>query len=141
MLNYVTWMNSRNVSRVVRGEDRRVLHLHGHWDESDSVVLGIRSYEAVKNSEHTQAVMKAFSFTRSFLFFGCGKDGLSDPNFGNFMSWLERLETNAEVEHRHYCLVREQDVFKPRGRLYPICYGKDYDDLPAFLQRLLPPIS
>ena len=42
-LRSVTWKDPRNVTRSVRGDDRRVLHLHGHWNEPDSVVLGIRS--------------------------------------------------------------------------------------------------
>ena len=45
-LRHVTWNDASNAARVVRGEDRRVLHLHGHWEEPESVVLGIRSYES-----------------------------------------------------------------------------------------------
>jgi hypothetical protein len=52
-LKHVCWTDPRNASQVVRGDDRRVLHLHGHWDEPDSVVLGIRSYEQIKNDKHT----------------------------------------------------------------------------------------
>jgi formylglycine-generating enzyme required for sulfatase activity len=137
-LKHVTWKDSRNVARVVRGEDQRVLHLHGHWDEPDSVVLGIRSYEAVKGSEHTQAVMRALGITKSFLFIGCGDEGLGDPNFGNFLSWLKAIETDAGVEHRHYRLVRKQDEFEPQGRLYPLVYGNDFADLPRCLERLRP---
>ena len=137
-LKHVTWKESRHVARVVRRDDRRVLHLHGHWDQPDSVVLGIRSYEAVKNSEHTQAVMQALATTNSLLFVGCGDEGLSDPNFGNFLSWLKAIETAAGVEHRHYRLVRKQDAFEPRGRLFPIVYGESYDDLPGFLAMLKP---
>ena len=32
---------------MLRGDEKAVLHLHGYWDEPESVVLGIRSYEAV----------------------------------------------------------------------------------------------
>ena len=115
-----------------------MLHLHGHWDVPESIVLGIRSYEAVKNSEHTQAIMRALAMTNSLLFVGCGEEGLSDPNFGNFLSWLESAETTAGVEHRHYRLVRRQDSFSPRGRLFPIVYGESYDELPNFLAKLKP---
>ncbi|MCY2977757.1 MAG: SUMF1/EgtB/PvdO family nonheme iron enzyme [Planctomycetota bacterium] len=137
-LKYVTWRDSRHVARVVRRDDRRVLHLHGHWDEPESVVLGIRSYEAVKNSEHTQAIMRALAMTNSLLFVGCGEEGLSDPNFGNFMSWLDAVETTAGVEHRHYRLVTRKDSFPRRGRLFPLIYGESYDDLPPFLAKLKP---
>jgi hypothetical protein len=138
-LKYVCWTDPRRASKVLRGDDRRVLHLHGHWDEPDSVVLGIRSYEAVKGSQHTQAVMRALAMTRSLLFVGCGGEGLSDPNFGSFLTWLEALETESDVTHRHYCLVRDQDRFAPRGRLYPLVYGTEFSDLAPFLKRLRPP--
>jgi len=137
-LKHVTWRDGRNMARVVRGEDRRVLHVHGYWDEPDSVVLGIRSYEEVKNNEHTQAVMRALGITKSLLLIGCGDEGSADPNFGNFLTWLKAIESDSGVEHRHYRLVREQELFAPQGRLYPQVYGKDYGDLPGFLERLLP---
>ena len=126
------------MSRIVRGEDRRVLHLHGHWDHAETIVLGIRSYEAVKNDDHTQAIMKAFGLTKSFLFIGCGDDGLSDPNFGNFLAWLEQHERSGGVQHRHYRLVRSSDDVKQHGRIFPLVYGDRYEDLPGFLQELIP---
>lgn len=137
-LKHVTWRDQRNVSRLVHGGDRRVLHVHGYWDEPESVVLGIRSYEAVKNSDHTQAVLKALGMTKSLVFIGCGEEGLADPNWGNFLTWLKSIETTVGVEHRHYRLVRKQDVFQPDGRLYPLVYGEDYADLQGFLERLRP---
>ncbi len=139
-LKHVTWKDSRHVARVVRRDDRRVFHLHGHWDAPESIVLGIRSYEAVKSSEHTQAIMKALAMTNSLLFVGCGEEGLSDPNFDNFLSWLEAVETTGGVEHRHYRLVKKDDSCEPRGRLFPIVYGESYGELPKFLQSLRPAI-
>ncbi|MEY4178706.1 MAG: hypothetical protein RLY70_2280, partial [Planctomycetota bacterium] len=121
-----------------RGDDRRVLHLHGHWDEPDSVVLGIRSYEDVKNNEHTQAVMRALAMRHSLMLVGCGDEGTNDPNFGPFLTWLKAIETSAGVEHRHYRLVRARDRFEPLGRLFPLVYGDEYADLPGFLARLRP---
>ena len=137
-LKHVCWTDAASVSRFVRGDERRVLHLHGHWQEPDSVVLGIRSYEAVKNNEHTQAVMRALGIAKSFLFVGCGDEGLADPNFGKFLTWLAAIDAAAKVEHRHYRLVRKQDAREPQGRLFPLVYGETYDDLPRFLERLIP---
>ena len=42
-LKQATWRDKGKVSRIIRGESRHVLHLHGYWDEPESVVLGIRS--------------------------------------------------------------------------------------------------
>ena len=87
---HVTWTNERVVSRFVRGDDRRVLHLHGHWDEPESVILGIRSYDRVKESRHTQAVMQALGMTNSLLFVGCGQEGLDDPNWSSLLRACRR---------------------------------------------------
>lgn len=42
-----TWRDARRLQRIIRGDDRAVGHLHGYWDEPESVVLGIRSYDQV----------------------------------------------------------------------------------------------
>ena len=81
--------------------------------------------------------------TKSFLFVGCGDDGLNDPNFGNFLTWLESDEKFAGVEHRHYRLIRssESGIVKKRGRIVPLVYGDEYSDLPGFLERINPNAS
>jgi formylglycine-generating enzyme required for sulfatase activity len=135
---HVTWTDHRNVTRFVRGDDRRVLHLHGHWDEPESVILGIRSYDRVKENRHTQAVMQALGMTNSLLFVGCGQEGLDDPNWGSFLTWLREVETSAGTEHRHYRLVRESETFPQDGSLYPLVYGPKHDDLVPFLKSLPP---
>jgi len=137
-LKGVTWRESRVVDRVMHGNESRVLHLHGHWDDPDSVVLGVRSYEAVKGHEHTQAVMKALGMTKSFLFAGCGDEGLSDPNFGKFLTWLEAMEASSDAEHLHYRFVLREDGVPVRGNLYPLAFGSAYDELAPFLRRLVP---
>ena len=39
----VTWRQRELAQRVIRGDDPGVLHLHGYWQDPESVVLGIRS--------------------------------------------------------------------------------------------------
>jgi len=137
-LKYATWHDKRKVGTIVRDDDRRVLHLHGHWDHPETVVLGIRSYEAIKNSEHTQTVMRSLGTSKSLLFIGCGNDGLNDPNFGNFLSWLAEWEKEAKAEHRHFRLVRHSDKEDPIGRLVCVGYGDEYKNLAGFLNQLRP---
>ncbi len=137
-LKQATWRDTRHVARIIRGDDRRVLHLHGYWDAPESVILGIRSYESVKNDEHTRAVMQALGMTKSLLFIGCGQEGLADPNFGNFLRWLGDIEQDAGVEHRHYWLVRKADSASQIGRVFPLVYGESYGELSGFLRSLVP---
>lgn len=34
----VTWRDGAKVERVIRGDEKAILHLHGYWDESESVI-------------------------------------------------------------------------------------------------------
>ena len=43
--NRLTWKEPNDVVRFARDDEDGILHFHGHWKESESVVLGIRSYE------------------------------------------------------------------------------------------------
>ena len=135
---YVTRLDRSAVLDVVNGSDRRVLHLHGHWEKPESVVLGIRSYEAVTQDEHAQSVLQALGVTKSLLFVGCGADGLSDPNIGSFLKWLQAFDVRGKHQRRHYVLVRRADVFAPMGRIFALPYGEKYEHLAGFLQTLLP---
>jgi len=47
----ITWRDGNRVQRFLRGDETGILHLHSHWDDPASVVLGIRSYKDVK--DHT----------------------------------------------------------------------------------------
>ena len=138
-LKSLDWTQGGKLARVAREEDRRVFHLHGIWDEPDSVVLGLQSYDKVKNEAHTQAVLRAMGVCKSFLFIGCG-EGLSDPNFGAFLEWLHRIEKEADVEHRHYRLIlaSEREAVAQEGKIHPLVYGEGYEDLPGFLEKLIP---
>jgi hypothetical protein len=137
----VSWKERHKIPRIVRGEDRAVLHLHGKWDDPISVVLGIRDYNNVKNDEHTQAVMQALGLTKSLLFVGCG-EGLDDPNFKSFLQWLGRVKVSHE--DRSYRLARTsevsalQDKHAAEQRLFVLPYGDDFSDLPGFLEAVCP---
>jgi formylglycine-generating enzyme required for sulfatase activity len=140
-LKSITWLQETEVSRTLHNAAKQILHLHGHWAQPDSVVLGIRSYEAVCKSHHTQSALKALGMTKSFLFVGCGDDGLNDPDFGSFLTWLREIEKDGE--HRHYRLIlnSEADRVKQQGRIFPLVYGTKHGDLPRFLERINPNAS
>jgi SIR2-like domain len=128
----------KSALRWVRGEDEGVLHLHGHWDHADSVVLGITSYQTHLGNEGVQFLQEVFAAVNSVLFIGCG-DGLEDPNFSRLRAWMRSV---LRGEHRHYrlCLDSEFDEIEA-GRsggehLYPIAYGPTHEHLASFLRRL-----
>jgi hypothetical protein len=136
----VTWDQSHQVQKVLRGEaSQSVLHLHGHYEAPESVVLGQLSYDKVKNDAHASTVLRSFAIQHTLLFVGCG-DTVLDPNFSRLMEWAK--DALAEVAPQHYILCRSADTsgFQEKLRaapwLQPLSYGDAYDDLAPFLQSL-----
>jgi WD40 repeat protein len=136
-LETVTWRDDLGRIRdLLNGEAPGVLHLHGFWDQPESVVLGIRSYVEVMGDERAQAVQQAVSWTKSLVFVGFGQ-GLEDPNFDELRKWMKpRL---AGSGHRHFRLVRASEVDALKDvddPIRPLSYGASYDDLKPYLLSL-----
>ena len=137
----VSWRDDHRVERVLRGDEAAILHLHGYWEDPESVVLGGSSYQQVRNASHAQAVMSTLRMSRTLLFIGHGA-GLADPNWGPFLRWTE--DVFAGSEYRHYRLVREAESERVQAehpsaqRIVALTYGESHDDLGPFLESLIP---
>jgi len=134
----VTWRDGDKAIRVIRRQEDGILHLHGYWDEPESVILGIRSYEHILRDGHAQAVLRALQTLKTFLFVGCG-EGLADPNFGALLRWAREVFKDGGV--RHYRLCKEDELDKLRAlhkddHIFPLSYGPDHADLGPFLRKL-----
>jgi hypothetical protein len=140
----VTWRQGALVEQVVRGDTQAILHLHGHWQDPASVVLGVRSYEAVLGDAHAEAMRKALASTRTLVFVGCGA-GLADPNFGALRRWLAGVFASSPYRHYRLCLTEElAELWQEHGldeRIIPLAYGQQHEDLVPFLRDLLPPTT
>lgn len=129
----VPWNRPAEVEHVVRGRSSGVLHLHGWWREPESVVLGIRSYDAVRGSEHAQMIQKLIALGRTIVFLGYGS-GLEDPNFGSLLVWMANLPQSGLV---HFRLCRNSEEERLRTdhaqdtRISVLPYGNQYGDLGA----------
>jgi class 3 adenylate cyclase/tetratricopeptide (TPR) repeat protein len=140
----VTWRQSALFEQVLRGDYDAILHLHGHWQDPESVVLGVRSYEVVVGNTHAEAMRKALASTRTLVFVGCGA-GLDDPNFGALRRWLAGVFAGSP--HRHYRLCLRQglaELWREHGldaRIVQVAYGERHEDLAPFLQRLVDPTT
>lgn len=68
------------------------------------------------------------------LLFVGAEGGLNDPNFGHLLDWADKELEN--LTKRHYILMRngEKNV---KLSIKEVRYGKDYDDLPAFLKKIV----
>jgi hypothetical protein len=123
---------------VVRGRSSGVLHLHGWWREPESVVLGIRSYDAVRGSEHAQMIQKLIALGGTMVFLGYGS-GLDDPNFGALLGWMANLPQSG-LMHFRLCRDGEEERLRTEHakdtRMSVLPYGKQYADLGAFLKKV-----
>jgi hypothetical protein len=137
----VSWRSEAAVDRVLRGDSNAILHLHGHYSEPESVVLGWWDYAGLVENEHTQAVMRALAMAKSILFVGFGA-GLRDPNFSQFLRWSRRVSRTQP--YRHYRLVRMGDAesarreHDPDERIMVLSYGEEHAELVPFLRALAP---
>ena len=135
----VSWREGAKVERVFREDGPGILHLHGFWDEPESVVLGIRSYEQVLGDAQAQNLQRVLRTARTLLFVGCGA-GLRDPNFGAFLRWTRAVFPGSE--YRHFRLCRESEIASvqqehpPAERIFALGYGAGHGDLAPFLRSL-----
>lgn len=140
-LKPATWRRPVLVERALRGAEPRVLHLHGEWEDPESIVLGTRSYVDVTRDPHAQTVLATLRTARTFIFVGCGA-GLSDPNLGAFLRWTGEVFARSEARHYRLCLTSELEALRrehpPEQRIFPLPYGDTHADLAPFLRRLHP---
>jgi hypothetical protein len=136
-----TWQEAEDWPRVLESQDNAILHLHGRWDRPTSVVLGIRSYEAVLRHGLAQHLQRVVATTHSLLFVGCGAT-FEDPNFKALLDWM--AETLKDLERRHYLLATGggkktiEPLLPPTARVWVLDYGKQHDELLPYLRSLAP---
>lgn len=141
----VRWNEPHRVSLAISGQkveaagvDRdTIIHMHGCWDNADSVVFGSASYQEVGSHSHAQAVQQFFAVGHTMMFVGCGET-LDDPNFSKFVPIVTKIL--GETSKAHYVLCLEADVEKWKAKkipwLHPVSYGKTHADLVPFLESL-----
>lgn len=140
--SHAVW--SRDEARlglIMQGRDCDVFHVHGFWKAPESIVLGIRDYQSVKDHAHTHAFMRAISFGKSLLFVGCG-EGMDDPHFKSLLEWLSA--SKCKLPDRSYRLALSKDVktlqktHPLKQRMMVLSYGEKHKDLAPFLSGLVP---
>jgi hypothetical protein len=137
----VTWRDGARIERVLRGDETGVLHLHGYWQQPESVILGIRDYAKVFGDAHAQTMQHAMRSFNTLLFVGCG-ESLHDSNFGALLQWSAKVFAGSE--YRHFRMARDGDVASlqaqhpPEQRIFVLGYGPDHNGLAAFLRRVRP---
>ena len=125
--------------RVVNRQDEGILHIHGHWREPASVVLGVRSYDDIVDDPLFQDGFKSLWMQNHWLYVGCG-NGLEDPNLGRLLEWGKQWGKGPR-EHYYLSIEKEADALRdhPGTPANLICVGMaDFASVPPVLHDLSP---
>lgn len=143
-LTPITWREPDDLMRSVQQWNQNsVIYLHGYWRKPQTVVLDWDSYQAIENDAVYREDILSVWETHTWLYIGCGREGLNDPDLGRLLK--HHGNRMREVGIYDYCLVRGQDEqrsfqthFERQGyRIKAISYGDTYDALPDFLSKHL----
>ena len=137
----IRWSNIHRVVEFLRAKIDGIFHLHGHWDEPGDVVLGV-NYFTLISDEKKQSILRSTLLQNRFLFVGVG-DGIRDPHFQGLLDWSNKIYDDSVYEH--YILVRFSELAQIEAQnlkhVVAIPYGENYDDLPGFIEGLIPKIA
>lgn len=141
----VTWRDSHRLLLALRnGID--IVHLHGVWNDPDSVIFGSADYNVNIRDPAYQTFLRTLWLDRTLVFIGCSFDGMSDPDFAALLNWAETTFPHAAT--RHFALMRSNvismdliDDFLNRWRIQLLSYGDDYGELVPFLENLTPNLA
>jgi SIR2-like domain/AAA domain len=133
-----TWRNLDAVAEILTGETHDVWHIHGYWNNPESVIFSNADYVRVGNCELAQFLQHHAAFADTLIFIGCSADGLADQNVGKLLEWFD--EAWGGLGRNHFALVKESEVSAPGWPSAVTCvpYGTKHEDLPAFLRSLAP---
>ena len=144
-LESVTWRQGHLLHEALT-DRRRIVHLHGVWDDPDSVVFGAQDYARVVSDPAYQAFLQTLWLDRTLLFIGCSFDGIKDPDFLKLLDWM--TETFPHATNRHFALVRSNTYtpeqageFLNRWRIQLVPFGERHEDLVPFLNSLAPQLE
>ena len=143
-LSAITWKDKAAILSAYRSkETKHVCFLHGYWEAPESVILDERSYNEITRDQSYRDELAAIWRTSTWMYVGCGENGLSDPDIGLLLDLYGRCARNDG--HWDFCLVRKAD--KDRLQRYfnekelnicAVTFGENHGDLPGYLRSLLP---
>jgi len=98
-LPYITWTNHGALQDFLRGNRQFIAHLHGYFEEPESVIFDEHGYANLADSLPAQAAQQFLAMSSSLIFVGCG-DGLLDPNFSSLCDWIAtRMRAGVKIGH------------------------------------------
>lgn len=132
----VTYTDPGRILQMLRGEaQRRIIHLHGAYDPAhgiDDIIADSQQYRDIVNNQGAQFIQNLIG-THPMIILGCGAT-VDDPNLSGFLTFVAK-HLRLDIPY-FYIHKAGDDLSHLPGNMIPICYGRDYNDLPVFLGEL-----
>jgi hypothetical protein len=146
-LKPVTWKEPDAFLRAAHDKDvNKIIFLHGFWRQPRSVILDWDSYQQIARDEPYRDKLATVWQMTTWLYVGCGVNGLNDPDFGLLLERYGKRARNADLWD--FCLVRsnQREEFqshfdKLQVNICAVSFGDSYDQLPGYLLSLLPAVT
>jgi hypothetical protein len=144
-VNVFTWKQPSLAHAAIARDDfcpLHVFHLHGVFDEPESVIFGERDYGRLAEQRGYEDLVRTLWIARSLVFIGSSLNGLDDPDFFRLITWAS--DTFGNDSCKHYILARAGEIDAETAEKWSlrnietVVYGESFDDLPIFLQELWP---
>lgn len=137
------WRNAEAWPQAQKDPTRYVLHIHGTFTDSASVVFSRKDYEELVKDTKYQSLWQALATQYSLLFVGVGKS-FDDRNFTRLGGYLKDVLGQAGQEHYRLVYAGQNDGVDREGlfeqKILQIEYGTSSGDLAEFLTGLVPSV-
>lgn len=137
----VTWLTPVRMRELLRAGDG-VIHLHGRYDQPQSVILSHSDYQRLIDDAVARRVTSSLFDAGIVVFIGASPTGVADPHLARVLRHFSELrdERLDELEPHillHYgSLSPEERVTLRDLGIEPFSYGAGPTELPAFLASL-----
>ncbi|MBY6682326.1 SIR2 family protein [Rhodococcus sp. BP-316] len=132
----IHWRRELAATVYDRSPREAVFHLHGHHDDSESIILSGQDYGRLGNKGVSLSVLQTILMGNSLCLIGCGA-GTNDPTLGQLLDWLSSTQGSSPERHYLFLPDNEAELFDDKrdfdSRLTPIAYGPDHSALGPFL--------
>ena len=138
----VTWLEPGKIRSLLRS-DSGVVHLHGRYDVSSSVILSRSDYQRIVDDRDAAVVAQAAFNAGVLLFIASSVGGLGDPHMSRILTEFASMSDRSQGEQSpHIALVQGrlpgEDIARMRRLgIEAISYGESYSDLPGFLHKIV----
>ena len=129
---YVDWTNRDLFVRAAKGDVDHIMHLHGIYSHTESVIFSLDDYKRITDDARTEFV-EEYLAAHHLVFVGMGT-GLEDPNFTTLLEWIAKMN----LPYNSFRLGTKAEVacWDTYPKVWNVIYGEEHSDLPGYLRRL-----